>query len=1124
MAADADPPWHAPALSCKQLPTAMTRFTSPASVTAPPLVHRRPARSQANLTFTMDILPNRRNKTKTRKGTPPQQGQHRHAMATNQPPHTASTPKGKHTDGRPSATQQNRHQQPHKHVVIDTDTANSIEGQPTTTTRHEHHHATPPSTRTTGTQTDGNGNRHVVDWRRHHRSVTEESKPRHHRHNHPVAKQNEAAQRSPLTVSEKFASPLSTRQNENFASNNQAPCQTATMQAHSKFAATNATKPPPSTKRTTAPRNHALLTRAKAATMLGNRGDPEANQPKPSLNPPCSQSSDTSNPITPDHHNNNKNTDKKDKKENTPTETTKNNKNSPDTTLDDTNQTTTQDDTIQTSEPRIASPPSLSVRRSSTLAATTATTRIFNHATENTQEAMLRYSHNTSTPPNREDNQFMEGRDGNQPTEPNDNDTTDSDNQDNATPKNDEQDNTQDTAENQDGTNDTMEATTETTFNPYRATPKRPTTTDPPATIHLTLVVRHKANHQEESRLPRVTETTLKQHIHRVLQHHRCREEPMMLEMHRIEFLETKQPPRNSNNRNNNNNERGGRGYTSSFHLTLRPAPINDAFDTEVFQEQGIRFVTQMWHKHHRDDFRNDNHGLQQILRHGSPQSNPTVNPRYKDIDIYAPACNNRTCETHGIIVGIPASAIKHKRGYIDLTDAIHDQLLGFLPTHLQMSDDFHKHIGCRDGNFSGDFKSKQRGTVPVTYISASSKRMFETILRAYNELHKATANNDLRWRDNIIQLIPVPKTQQQRTTTLEALRELDQYFSASVRIRLFPLNDLADDEEWEQLTQMENYQAAFPEFCHHEQQPIAFVLYLLRTPDTLHLTTTTIRQYPGFPRNILRQTMASVTAAAPPPRNNTSNDHQPIQANHTSRLLDLTRRIVKKAHPTTADDDENSNTRETRARSTSPGAPPPRKRPNQDNHHSNQNDASNADDTEDDPYDDGTDWKKVAEATSSLAPRAPPSDTSNTSSNQYAPLQDDDNPEAEYEEDRDRYDDRPTDVDMEDMDVPDEWDNVSDPSDSSRPLFQQWNSQHTTEELRQIIDFVASNNEQQLPVLEQYLDGITSFSTDTDAQDVWEYAERLVQRPRPTSSPSPVAGPRTGHVVPHASKGQGAL
>ena len=230
-----------------------------------------------------------------------------------------------------------------------------------------------------------------------------------------------------------------------------------------------------------------------------------------------------------------------------------------------------------------------------------------------------------------------------------------------------------------------------------------------------------------------------------------------------------------------------------------------------------------MWHKHHRDDFCNDGHGAQWILRHGAQQSNPTVNPRFRELEIYIPACNNRSSTTQGIIAGIPAIAVKHRRGYLDLSTTIHDHLFGHLPSQFQLFDDFSQHFGCRDGTFSGDLCNKQRGQVPVIYFSASSRHNFKIFLRAYNAFHQAAKGNEITWRENALQVLPIPKNQQTRTTTLEALKDLDQHFGASVRIRLHPLNDLATEDEWDQLTEIPHYQAAYPEFCHHDPEPVAY-------------------------------------------------------------------------------------------------------------------------------------------------------------------------------------------------------------------------------------------------------------------------------------------------------------
>ena len=313
----------------------------------------------------------------------------------------------------------------------------------------------------------------------------------------------------------------------------------------------------------------------------------------------------------------------------------------------------------------------------------------------------------------------------------------------------------------------------------------------------------------------------------------------------------------------------------------------------------------------------------------------------------------------------------------------------------------------------------------------------------------------------------------------------------------------------------------------------VAFHLHLLRTPDTHHINSTTIRNYPGFPSNILRSTMAAAAAAPASQQNNNEQAGQPTT--HTARLLDLTRRITQRNQETNENNSDTTTTPTTRARSTTPTTQPPRKRaaPSDDTNGNQEQEAPT--DNDSDPYDDRYNWTAVAETVARQAETHHhkgldiQTDSRNTFStlssiNRYSVLGE--HPENDYNEETDRYHDgNPNDVEMEEEEL-DEWDNMSD-SERSRALLQPNDtshnnpSQNTMSEIQQITAFVQQNNSSQLPALEKYIGTITSFTTETDAQDAWEFAERLVQQKRPSNSP--VAGPRPGHVDPHDNMGQRA-
>ena len=622
-----------------------------------------------------------------------------------------------------------------------------------------------------------------------------------------------------------------------------------------------------------------------------------------------------------------------------------------------------------------------------------------------------------------------------------------------------------------------------------------------------------------EATLPRLTEKSLKKHLNDVFAHHRKLEEPMWLQVHSVDFIETKLSATRNTRGQQESPSRARGGHTSTFHVTLSPAPENDAFDSDVFNEQGLRFICQMWHRHHNDDFLYDEWGDQCLLRSGTAQSNPTINPRYDQVNVYQPACNNRNSDTYGIIVGTPAQAVKHRRAFINLAAAIQSCLTPHLPKKLQGMD-FFNHIGCRAGTFSGELKTKQRGQVPVVYLAASSRNNFETLLRSYNAFRAANRNTEILWIDNKIQILPMPKNQTTRTTTLEALKDIDQFYGSCVKIRLRPINIEATDEEWEQLQEIEEYVGLFPEYEHVDPDPESFTLYLRKTPDTHHLTTNTIRQHPGFPANILLPTLAAV-AATPPSRNNNNNNNErtsPPSSSHTNRLLEFTDNLLRRNNHTNHNQQEQEDpdrpaTSPTRTRDSPPGTPPPNKRSAPSSHQI-------ADDDDDDPYADGTDWNTVANTAYSLVQtptRQQDTEHNNDSKpparhNTFAPLQED---EATDNNDHlsasDNNEEEEDDAEMLDADS----------DDLSRSLLPQEEdddpghhfSAPTGNEIDLIKKYVRHNNPSRLPELQQYLQHTTSFSNDTDAQDAWHFAQSLVQ----TGNAS-VADSRIGHGDPHAA------
>ena len=427
--------------------------------------------------------------------------------------------------------------------------------------------------------------------------------------------------------------------------------------------------------------------------------------------------------------------------------------------------------------------------------------------------------------------------------------------------------------------------------NPYlqpKGETKRPPSPEPKTLIHLHVAINHHPNPQVESTLPRLTEQALKTHFNEVFFHHSKREEPMWLQVHSVDFLETKQSGTRSFRHNNQHGSHKGGGHTSTFHVTLSPAPANDVFDSEIFIEQGLRFVLQMWHKHHNDDFVYDEFDSQTVLPPGTKQSNPTINPRFDQINVYHPACNNRKSDTFGIIVGVPAQTIKHRRAALDLTSDIQNTLTPHLPRKLHYMDLFN-HIGCRTGTFSGELKNKQKGQVPAIYVTASTRNNFEALLRSYKAYMAANRNSEMKWNKNNIQLIPMPTSQPNRTATLEAIKDIDQFFSACVRIKLKPINPEATDGDWKQLRQLREFVAVFPEYNNEDPDAQYYTLYLRKTPDTHMLTTNTIRQFTDFPTNILLPTLAAVTASPPRQPTNNQDPTTPTSSSHTNRLVAFT-------------------------------------------------------------------------------------------------------------------------------------------------------------------------------------------------------------------------------------------
>ena len=448
--------------------------------------------------------------------------------------------------------------------------------------------------------------------------------------------------------------------------------------------------------------------------------------------------------------------------------------------------------------------------------------------------------------------------------------------------------------------------------------------------------------------------------------------------------------------------------------------------------------------------------------------------------------------------------AVKHRRGFMDLALAIRECLYPHLPKKLQR-DDFFDHIGCRAGTFSGDLKSKQRGQVPVIYLASSSRSNFETLLRSYNAFRASNRGMEIEWSDNTIQILPMPKNQSTRTTTLEALKDVDQFFAACIKIKLRQINHEATDDDWARLKEMEEFVALFPEFCNDDPSPQAYTLYMRRTPDTHHLNGTTIRQHNGFPTNILLPSLAAVAATPPSPETTSQQQGNTTPSSHTSRLLEFTDRLLRRK-PTNTD-------KTNRQRTSPPGTPPPTKRL-APNHESSDHSGST------DPYEDGTDWRTVIAKSPQLQDTVQQEDgkpRAKKRSNQFQELaevpSDDDGTESNNNQSH-----QPNDAD-EAMANADDWDNHSHSLLSNDE--DQHNGQHqsapTGDEIAMIFSYVRENNPSRLPEIRRYLENTRSFATDTDAQDAWEYAQSLVETGPPT-----VAGSRTGHVVPHETWAKG--
>ena len=350
-----------------------------------------------------------------------------------------------------------------------------------------------------------------------------------------------------------------------------------------------------------------------------------------------------------------------------------------------------------------------------------------------------------------------------------------------------------------------------------------------------------------------------------------------------------------------------------------------------------------------------------------------------------------------------------------------------------------------------------------------------------------------------------MPTSQSNRTTTLEAIKDIDQFFGACVKIKLRPINREATDGDWKRLRNLREFVALFPEFDNEDPDPQFFTLYLRKTPDTHMLTTNSIRQHPEFPKNILLPTLAAVAATPPRQTNNNQNPATPTSSSHTNRLLAFTNRLLRRKHnnldENDTDDNDNDNhhnNNQGTTPNTNPSSPPANKQSAAAMHPT--------EDDESDPYEDGTDWTTVAAQTNSYGTGTGTNGHDDQDSkpaakrNQFAPL-------AELQDDHQSNDDR--------MDT-DESDNRSQAligSDDNQENEEHEFSATTMQEIELIFKYVAHNNPSRIDEMRKYLENTKSFTNDTDAQDAWRFAQSLVQ-----TSHSNVADSRTGHVVPHAN------
>ena len=414
---------------------------------------------------------------------------------------------------------------------------------------------------------------------------------------------------------------------------------------------------------------------------------------------------------------------------------------------------------------------------------------------------------------------------------------------------------------------------------------------------------------------------------------------------------------------------------------------------------------------------------------------------------------------------------------------------------------DFFNHIGCRTGTFSGELKNKQKGQVPAIYVTASTRNNFEALLRSYNAYMAANRNSEMKWNNNNIQLIPMPTSQPNRTATLEAIKDIDQFFSACVRIKLKPINPEATDGDWKQLRQLREFVAVFPEYSNEDPDAQYYTLYLRKTPDTHMLTTNTIRQFTDFPTNILLPTLAAVTASPQTQPTNNQDSTTPTSSSHTNRLVAFTNRLLRRKHNNLDDTpaDETPATTEDNGPET----------PNRHNHSSNQPNKRSAaamqptEDDDKDPYDDGTDWTTVAAKAHHFQNQNNEVDDRKPAAkrNQFAPL-------AEQQDDQTANDDM---MDTEESDDHSRALIGSDDNGDNHAQDDHEFSATTMQEIELIFKYVAANNPSRIDEMREFLEHTKSFTNDTDAQDAWRFAQSLVQ-----TGNTNIADSRTGHVVPH--------